>query len=157
MATTHQFEARTLWRKGAAGVTPSNHRIEFTGRPAIEASAAPQYRGDPARVNPEELFLAALASCQMLTYLALAARAGIDILAYDDHAQATLAIADRKMRITEVRLRPHITLAAGADEAKARALVEAAHDGCFIANSVACAVRVEAELVIGGDGIAGHA
>jgi organic hydroperoxide reductase OsmC/OhrA len=154
MATTHRFEARALWRKGAAGGATSNHRIEFAGRPAIEASAAPQYRGDPARVNPEELFLAALVSCQMLTYLALAARAGIDVLAYDDRAQATLAIADRKMRVTEVLLRPRITLAAGADEAKARALVEAAHDGCFIANSVACAVLVEAELGTGGDATA---
>lgn len=147
MATTHHFEARAVWRKGADGVATSNHRIEIAGRPAIEASAAPQYRGDPARVNPEELFVASLASCQMLTYLALAARAGIDVLAYEDGARGTLAIADKKMRVTEVLLQPRITLAEGADEIKARTLVEAAHAGCFIANSVACAVRIAAELV----------
>ena len=144
---THQFNARVTWRKGGEGITLGNHRLELEGRPAIEMSGAPQYRGDPAKANPEELFTAALASCQLLTYLALAARAGIEVLAYDDGAEATLAIADKKMRVTEVVLRPRITLAAGADLAKARALVESAHGGCFIANSVACAVRIEPEIV----------
>ena len=119
----------------------------FAGRPPIEMSAAPQYRGDPTKLNPEELFLASLTSCQMLSYLAFASRAGIEVLAYDDEAEATLAIADRKMRITEVELRPRITIGAGADEARARSLVESAHEACFIANSVACAVRTHAEVI----------
>jgi organic hydroperoxide reductase OsmC/OhrA len=105
-----------------------NHRLEFANRPAIEASGAPQYKGDATKLNPEELFVASLASCQMLTYLALAGRAGIDVLAYEDHAQGTLTIADKKMRVTQVALKPRITIAPGGDEAKARALVEAAHD-----------------------------
>ncbi len=146
---THQFNARVTWRKGGEGIAVGNHRLELEGRPAIEMSGAPQYRGDPSKANPEELFAAALASCQLLTYLALAARAGIEVLAYDDHTEATLAIADKKMRVTEVRLRPRITLAAGADVAKAGALVESAHDACFIANSVACNVRIEPEIVQG--------
>jgi len=130
-------------------VTSGNHRVEFAGREPVEVSAAPQYRGDPTKVNPEELFLASLASCQMLTYLALATRAGIDVLAYEDDAEAALALAERRMRVTEVVLRPRITVGAATDEAKARALVESAHDGCFIANSVACDVRVEAEILHG--------
>jgi organic hydroperoxide reductase OsmC/OhrA len=150
MATQHRFEARLTWRKGGEGVAAGNHRVELAGRPPLEMSAAPQYRGDPSRLNPEELFVAALASCQALTYLALAGRAGVDVLAYEDRAEGTLAIADKKMRMTEVVLRPRITVAPGTDEAKARDLVEAAHAGCFIANSVACAVRTEPELVAGG-------
>ena len=101
-------------------------------------------------LNPEELFVTALASCQLLTYLALAPRAGVTVLAYEDHPQGTLAIAERRMRMTEVLLRPAITVAAGTDEVKARALVETAHDGCFIANSVTCAVRVEATVTVDG-------
>ena len=73
--------------------------------------------------------------------------AGIDVLAYEDTATGSMTIADKRMRITEVRLRPRITIAPGSDEAKARSLVEAAHDGCFIANSVACTVRTEPEIV----------
>lgn len=150
MATKHSFHARLVWAAGAEGVAAGNHRVEFDGRPPIEVSAAPQYHGDPGKLNPEELFLASLASCQMLTYLSFASRAGIQVLAYEDRAEATLTIAERRMRITEVQLRPRITIAANADEAKARALVEAAHDGCFIANSVACAVNAEPEIVRAG-------
>jgi organic hydroperoxide reductase OsmC/OhrA len=144
---THQFSARAQWRKAGDGPAAFNHTVAFEGRTPITVSAAPQYKGDPSKTNPEELFLASLASCQLLSYLALAGRAGIDVVAYEDDAQATLAIADKKMRMTEVVLRPRITVAAGADVAKARALVDAAHEVCFIANSVACTVRVEPELM----------
>jgi organic hydroperoxide reductase OsmC/OhrA len=148
MAAIHRFEACVDWQKGGAGVAAGTHTVTWAGRSPLEVSAAPQYRGDPAKLNPEELFVAALASCQTLTYLALAGRAGIDVLAYEDHAEGTLTIADKRMRMTEVVLRPRITVAPGSDEAKARALVDAAHDGCFIANSVACTVRTEPEVVV---------
>jgi len=150
MATKHSFHAHLVWKKGGEGGNAQNHRVEFENRTALEVSAAAQYRGDPTKLNPEELFLASLASCQMLTYVALAARAGIDVIAYEDRPEATLTMADRRMRITEVVLRPSITLAAGSDEAKARAMVESAHQGCFIANSVACAVHAEAEFLYEG-------
>jgi len=149
MATQHVFEGRIAWRAGAEGLAASNHRVEFAGRPPMEVSAAPQYRGDPSRLNPEELFLAAVASCQLLTYLALAPRAGVRVLAYEDRAGATLAISDRKMRITEVRLHPRITVAPGTDPERARTAVARAHEDCFIANSVTCAVWIEAEIVVG--------
>ena len=140
---THHFEGWLQWSAGGEGVEAGNHRVTFEGRPPLEVSAAPAYRGDPSRLNPEELFLASLVSCQMLTYLALARRAGVEVLAYEDRARATLSMAERKMRITEVALRPQITIAAGGEEKKARELVSSAHEGCFVANSVACTVHVE--------------
>jgi organic hydroperoxide reductase OsmC/OhrA len=152
MAPTHEFEAHLEWRRPAPEAVAGNHRVVVPGRPPIDLSAAPQYRGDPSRLNPEELFVTALASCQFLTYLALATRAGLSLLAYDDRATGTLAIADRKMRMTEVVLRPRITLAPDADAAKAAALVATAHEGCFIANSVACTVRVEPEITVAAPG-----
>jgi organic hydroperoxide reductase OsmC/OhrA len=147
MTTTHQFEALVSWP--VRGEATGTHRVEIPGKPVLEVAAAPQYRGDPSRHNPEELFMAALASCQLLTYLALAGRAGIRTLGYDDRATGTLAVADRKMRMTEVVLRPRIRVAPGTDAAKVRALVAAAHEGCFIANSVSSAVRVEPDVVAG--------
>ena len=147
MATEHRFEGRLTWRAGGTGLATGNHRMEFAGRPPLELASAPQYKGDPSRLSPEDLFVGALSSCQMLSYLALAGRAGVTVLAYDDQAVGTLAITDKKMRMAEVVLRPRITLAAGADAAKALALVHTAHEICFIANSVACRVHVEPELV----------
>ncbi len=147
---SHQFSARLEWTHGAPGVAASTHRVTFAGRPALEVSAAPQYRGDPSRLNPEELLVASLASCQLLTYLALAPRAGVTVLAYQDEPIGTLAIVERKMQISEVVLRPRIVVDTTTDLDKARALVDTAHDGCFIANSVRTAVRIEPEIVRDG-------
>jgi organic hydroperoxide reductase OsmC/OhrA len=109
----------------------------------LPLSAAPEFRGDPARVNPEQLFVAALSACQALTYLALAARAGIAIVNYRDDAEGRLGLVDGKRRMSHVTLRPRITLDAEVDEAKARELVDAAHHNCFIANSVSTPVEIE--------------
>jgi organic hydroperoxide reductase OsmC/OhrA len=143
---THRFEGHLAWRAGAVGPAAGTHRVEFAGRPVLEISGAPQYRGDGTKLNPEELLVASLASCQLLTYLALATRAGVEVLAYEDAPVGTLAIVDKKMRMAEILLRPRITIAAGGDVDTARALVERAHDGCFIGNSLACAVRLEPEI-----------
>lgn len=148
MANSHEFEAELVWEKGAEDERRGNHSVRFEGRPDLEVSAAPQYKGDPNCLNPEELFLSSLISCQMLTYLALAQHGGLDVLAYEDHATATLAIADRRMRMTTVTLRPRIRLAADADPEKAKKLVERAHQGCFIANSVSCDVVIEPEIAV---------
>ena len=150
MAASHEYRAQLTWRRGAEGIAAGNHRVEWPGRPGVDLSAAPQYKGDPTRTNPEELFVAALESCQMLSYLALAGRAGITVVAYEDDAVGTLAMVDRKMRMASVVLRPRITVAAGSDLAKARTLVETAHENCFIASSVACPVSVEPEIVTAG-------
>ncbi len=149
MATAHHFEGRVHWRAGSTGVAAVNHELDFSGRPPVTLSSAPQYKGDPSCLSPEDLLVGALSSCQMLSFLALAGRAGVGVVAYDDEARGTLAIADKKMRITEVALRPTITLAPGADVAKAEQLVHSAHEICFIANSVSCAVTIEPTFVTG--------
>ncbi len=148
MANSHEFRAELVWEKGAEGEQRSNHTVRLEGRPDLEVSAAPQYKGDPSCHNPEELLLASVASCQMLTYLAMAQHGGLDVLAYEDRATATLAIADRRMRITSVTLRPRIRLSADADPEKARRLVDRAHQGCFVANSVSCDVVIDPDIAV---------
>jgi organic hydroperoxide reductase OsmC/OhrA len=109
----------------------------------LPMSAAPGYRGNPSRANPEQLFVASVSACHSLTYLFLAAKAGIAVVGYADDAEGRLGVVDGKMRMSRVTLRPTITLENGADEEKARALMEKAHRGCFIANSVSTAVDIE--------------
>lgn len=106
-------------------------------------SSAPGYRGDPARANPEQLFVASLSACQALTYLFLAAKNQIAVVGYSDDAEGCLGAVDGKIRMSQVTLRPTITLEPGANEARARTLVRKAHESCFIANSVATPVEVE--------------
>jgi organic hydroperoxide reductase OsmC/OhrA len=150
MATTHRFEGTLAWRAGGSGVETGNHTMTFDGRPPLQLSGAPGYRGDPSKLSPEDLFVGALASCQMLSFLAFAARAGVTVLAYEDRTIGTLAMADKKMRMTEVVLHPRITVAAGSDVEKVLHAVHSAHEACFIANSVSSTVTVEPEIVTAG-------
>jgi organic hydroperoxide reductase OsmC/OhrA len=98
------------------------------------------YGGDDTRYNPEELLLMSLAQCHMLTYLAIAAKKRMTILAYEDRPTGTLGIgasgAAGKMSMQEVTLHPRVTVAAGTNLADADAIHEKAHANCFIANSV---------------------
>jgi organic hydroperoxide reductase OsmC/OhrA len=141
MAREHHFAARVVWTGAQHGPTRDYQsysrdcRIEIEGKPPLEASSDPAYRGDPGKHNPEDLLVAALSTCHLLSYLHLCASAGIEVVAYEDRARGTMAIKDRKMRFVEVTLAPSVTIAAG-DLEQAKALHEQAHEACFIANSV---------------------
>ena len=116
----------------------------------MPGSAAGVYRGDDSRMNPEDLLVASLSSCHFLSYLALCARAGVEVVDYSDAAEGTIQIKDGAMRFTLVLLRPQVLLASDGDIAKAEALHEGAHHSCFIANSVNFPVRYEATVKVRG-------
>ncbi|MBT8143874.1 MAG: OsmC family protein [Gammaproteobacteria bacterium] len=112
----------------------------------IAASAAPGYHGSAQRVDPEEAFVAALASCHMLTFLAIASRKGWVVDRYDDEATGLLSKnTEGKLGVTRVTLRPRIVFSGEKqpdDDAIGRAH-DLAHKECFIANSVTTEVVVE--------------
>lgn len=152
----HRYDVRTTWSAGAEGAPKSNeslsrtHRIEIAGKPTIEATSDPAFRGDPARHNPEDLLVASLSSCHMLWYLVLCVGRKIPILAYEDGAYGIMAETPRPGRFVEVVLRPKVTIAKGGDKALAAKLHERAHAECFVANSVNFPVRHEATIVEAG-------
>ena len=154
MAHQHKYAVQVTWTGASAGPTVSyanysrEHRIEVEGKPALSGSADPTFRGDPKLHNPEDLLVAALSTCHMLSYLALCARARIPVVAYVDHAGGTMEMSGEGGHFTEVVLRPQVVLAPGSDVAKAEALHEQAHAVCFIANSVNFPVRHEAETTL---------
>ena len=144
-----EHHATIAWQRGAVEFTyqeySRDHDWIFPNGVEIAASAAPAFRGTPDRIDPEEAFVASLASCHMLTFLALAAREGIVVDRYQDSAVGLLSKDDEgRMAITRVTLRPTITFGgespAAADLAR---LHEQAHHECFIANSVRTAITVE--------------
>ena len=100
-------------------------------------------KGDPAILNPEQLLLMAASSCQMLWFLHLAAKARIDVVAYDDEASALMPEDEQPVRITEITLRPRITVNGDASDERVGKLVETAHEHCFIANTLSCSMTVE--------------
>ncbi len=146
--------ATISWNRGAAVFTDRQysraHAWQFDGGAIVPASASPHAvpvpRSDPAGVDPEEAFVAALSSCHMLWFLDLAARAGLVVDSYRDEAMGTLAKdAEGRNAMTEVVLRPDVRFAPGVppDAGQLQALHHKAHQLCYIANSVRTGVRVE--------------
>jgi organic hydroperoxide reductase OsmC/OhrA len=124
-----------------------DHVWVFEGGARLPTSAAPAYRGNPAHVNPEEGLVAALSSCHMLTFLAVAAKKQFVVDHYSDHAVGFLEKNQKgKLAITRVVLHPRIAFGGTTRPTPEQiaALHERAHSECFIANSVTTEVTVEA-------------
>jgi organic hydroperoxide reductase OsmC/OhrA len=123
------------------------HEITSAGKPAIAGSSDPAFRGDASRYNPEELLVAALSGCHMLSYLHLCAISDIVVTDYVDDAGGTMVeTKDGGGHFTDVVLRPSVTVLPGADLELAMQLHDKAHHLCFIASSVNFPVRCEARL-----------
>jgi organic hydroperoxide reductase OsmC/OhrA len=150
----HRYRATCTWSGSTgAGYDAYSREHTTTCAPAPDAltmSSDPAFRGDAAHLNPEQLLLAAAVSCQLLSFLAVAARARIDVVAYSDDAEAEMPEDDRPMRITAIRLRPTITVAPGTDVGRIDRLVEVAHKECFIANSLTSAMDIRATVIVAG-------
>jgi organic hydroperoxide reductase OsmC/OhrA len=150
----HRFECRLTWTGAAKGPTTDyatysrECRVEFPGKPAIRLSAAAAFRGDPSLADPEDLLVAALSSCHFLSYVALCARNGVHVVAYEDEAEGVMGRGEHTFRFTDVLLRPRVTIAPESDAARARALHEQAHHECFIAASVNFPVRNEPTIIV---------
>lgn len=151
---THRYPVEVVWTGNRGEGTATyrgygrEHEIRIAGKPAIAGSSDPAFRGDPTRHNPEDLLVASLSSCHMLWYLHLCAEAGIVVLAYVDDAVGTMVEdAARGGWFTGVTLRPRVTIAAGGDVERARALHDEAHARCFVANSVNFPVQCEASIL----------
>jgi organic hydroperoxide reductase OsmC/OhrA len=149
----HEFTCRLSWT-GAAASPTTNYKsysraltVEVPGRPPLAMSAAPAFLGDSSVHNPEDLLMAALSACHCLSYLALCAKYGIEVVAYTDEANGVMEWGDRTYRFTKAVLKPIVTVKKGADLQKARALHEDAHAACFIARSVNFPVTNEPVLI----------
>jgi organic hydroperoxide reductase OsmC/OhrA len=123
--------------------------ISLLDHAPIPASSAPTHAGDPTRWNPEQLLGSALATCHLLTFLALASKTGLQVLAYEDHVESTLETVERIARVGEIRLQPVIRVAAGTPAGKGEELFQKAHKYCIVANSIACRVRMEPRIIEG--------
>jgi organic hydroperoxide reductase OsmC/OhrA len=144
-----EYRAKITWQRTSQDYTYQTynraHDWQFTAA-TVPASAAKEYRGDPNRVNPEEALVAALSSCHMLTFLAIAAKRKLSLDTYVDDAVGFMEKNDAgRLAITRVTLRPKIAWTAGVtvSDADLEAMHHDAHEGCFIANSVTIKITVE--------------
>lgn len=150
-----EYRASVTWRFGGGdflkGQYSREHSWAFDGGVTVPASSSPSVVRVPysnaACVDPEEAFVASIASCHLLTFLYLAGKAGIEVLSYEDEAVGVMTKNDARVAwVSSVVLRPRIeysTATRPSPEHEAE-LHHQAHEQCFIANSVKTDIRVEA-------------
>ena len=149
----HSYAVRVQWQ-GNTGTGTSGYRdygrdllITAEGNAPIEGSADKPFRGSPERWNTEELLLAALAQCHMLSYLHVATKNGIVVTDYEDDAVGTMAQVGDGGHFTSVTLRPVVTISAG-DPELAQSIHAEASALCFIASSVNFPVGHEPRVIV---------
>jgi len=151
------YTAETIWRRG--DTSPEDfvgrrysrrHRLRFDGGIEVPGSASPHVvplpYSDAAAVDPEEAFVSALSSCHMLWFLDVASRAGFCVDRYADAATGVMKKNEAgQLAMTSVVLHPAVDFSGAKmpSRQEVERLHHAAHDACFIANSVKTAVRVE--------------
>ncbi|NYJ00081.1 organic hydroperoxide reductase OsmC/OhrA [Nocardioides thalensis] len=155
--TDHHYALELTWQ-GNRGTGTSGYRdygrqvlLHADGKPDLLGSADPTFRGDADRWNPEELLVAALGQCHLLSYLHSAVNHGITVLAYEDSPVGTMAQVGQGGRFTDVLLRPQVTIADPAHVGLAREIHHEASANCFIAQSVNFPVRHEPTILVAGD------
>ncbi len=147
---SHHYATRLDW-SGSTGVGyadyPREHSVRPAGKAALALSADPAFRGDAAVTNPEELLLAAASSCQLLSFLAVAARARADVTGYTDEAEAVMEESGEPLWVNEIRLNPVIEVAGDAQPEKFERWLRIAHKECFIARSLRSRMTIRATFV----------
>ena len=141
-----EHHVKLIWEKGSAAFTydeySRNHTLSFkNGLETIRASAAPTYKGDARLADPEDLFVASLSSCHMLSFLALATKKKVTVTSYEDDAVGFLEHDNGKLWMTRVILRPSVKCDASRETLTQ--IHHMAHEACFIANSVKTNIVVE--------------
>lgn len=157
MLGEHRYSLRSTWT-GNRGSGTSGYRdydrsvtIEIDGKQALHASSDKPFRGDGSKWNPEDLLIAALSECHLLSYLHACVVAGVVVVDYRDEASGIMIEDGRGSgRFTEVTLRPRVTVADASMTDAATAAHAQAHEWCFIANSVSFPVRHEPTILVAG-------
>lgn len=152
MHPNHNYKLTLKWTGNKGSGTSGyraydrNHEILIEGKTTLLGSADPTFHGDKTVHNPEDLLLASLSACHMMSYLHVCVKAGIVVTNYIDHATGIMAVnTDGSGRFIEVTLNPIVTITDESKLAKANELHQEANKLCFIANSVNFPVRHRAE------------
>jgi organic hydroperoxide reductase OsmC/OhrA len=144
-----EYRAKIQWKNAGSDFVydtfDRTHQITYPGGIQHKASSAPEYLGKKELANPEEMLAATLASCHMLTFLAVSAKSRLHVESYEDEPVATLdKNAEGKLAVTAIRLNPKVTFKGETPSPeKLQELHSKAHRNCFIANSLACKMAIE--------------
>jgi len=137
-----RYKAKTTWSSARRGM------LSAAGKPSIVVGSPPEFKGESDVWAPEELLVGSLNTCMMLTFLTLAQRQGLTPAGYESEAEGLLDNVEGKYRITEVTVRPRVTLKSETELELARKNMESVEAHCFIANSINARITLTPEFVV---------
>jgi len=136
-----------IYQAAAAGSATGSVIVSAPELPDLVTAPPPQFDGPGGQWSPESLLCAAVADCFILTFRGFARAARFDWVQLHCHVEGTLERAEGSTRFTRFATAAVLTVAAGADHDKARALLERAEHGCLISNSLQGTRTLEAQIV----------
>lgn len=146
--TIHTYASALHWVGRTRDYDSYSRQHDLTvSETTVVASADSAFRGDGTLPNPEQLVVAAASSCQLLSFLAVAALAGVEVLEYHDDAEGVMPDDQRPLRLTSIVLRPRIVVQSATAERVERLLYKA-HEQCYIANSLTTDVTLEPAIEV---------
>ncbi|MBS1917708.1 MAG: OsmC family protein [Bacteroidetes bacterium] len=147
MENTHFYEVNVSWEQGRKGLMSSPVLNEH-----IEVATPPEFsNGIPGIWSPEHLLVAAVNSCLMTTFLAIAENSKFNFSDFQCHANGKLEKVDNKYMISEIVLHPVVTIREESEKEKAERILQKAEAACLISNSVKSKVVMQPEIKIKND------
>lgn len=139
----HEYQNTVEWTDARRG------KLTASPRPPVQIGAPPEFGGTDDVWSPEQLCVAAVNSCVMLTFVAIAANSKVPFRGYTSSAVGTLAkVEGRGLVITRVVVRPRVTIGPEVDRGRVERLIKMAEKNCYISNSLNAEVSLEPELVV---------
>jgi len=139
---TFHYATSVFWLGNRAGLNRAD------GKQAFRVASPPEFKGEPGVWTPEDLFVAAVNTCTMTTFIAFATKREVPLVVYESAAEGTLEFADGGYRFTKIVVRPRVVAAAPATRELIETILHDAHKGCLISNSITAEVVIEAEIEI---------
>jgi organic hydroperoxide reductase OsmC/OhrA len=140
-----RYNNRLVWNGARRGKASADDRHE------IDVGSPPEFKGSPDVWSPEELLVASLNGCLMLTFMSLAQNQGVQFAAYESSAEGLLENVDGTYRITEVSVQPNVALKSQADLDSARKIMDEVEKHCFISNSITAQVKLTPQFRVGAE------
>jgi len=134
---SYKYMTSVLWKGEKKGT------LSVAGKPAVEVATPPEFKGHEGIWSPEDLYVAAVNSCIMTTFLAFAGRAGLAFEGYESEAEGLLEFVDERLVFTKIVVRPRVTLRPGADRKQAEEILHKAEKNCLVSNSLRTEVILE--------------
>jgi organic hydroperoxide reductase OsmC/OhrA len=134
------YRTTVSWTEEKKGVLCSS------GKPTIEVSTPPEFKGHEGMWTPEELFVASVNICIKTTFLHYAQRDNFEFLSYESGAEGVLERVENRFMFSEIKIKPKIVVTLASQIEKAKELIELSEKNCLITNSIKSKVEVISEI-----------